>query len=34
LTKHHWMLLAKSHLARRLFADMLAKIAMLRSPAG
>jgi hypothetical protein len=29
-----WLLLAESHLTRRLFASMLAKIAMLPSPAG
>jgi hypothetical protein len=32
--RYHWLLLAESHLTRRLFADMLAKIAMLPSPAG
>jgi hypothetical protein len=30
----NWLLLAESHLTRRLFAGMLAKIAMLPSPAG
>jgi hypothetical protein len=37
LIKHapyYWLLLAESHLTRRLFAGMLAKIAMLPSPAG
>jgi hypothetical protein len=32
--RYNWLLLAESHLTRRLFADMLAKIAMLPSPAG
>ena len=32
--RYYWLLLAESHLTRRLFADMLAKIAMLPSPAG
>jgi len=32
--RYYWLLLAESHLTRRLFAGMLAKIAMLTSPAG
>ena len=32
--RYYWLLLAESHLTRRLFADMLVKIAMLPSPAG
>src|SRR5271170_7140158 len=32
--RYYWLLLAESHLTRRLFAGMLAKIAMLPSPAG
>jgi hypothetical protein len=32
--RYYWLLLAESHLTRRLFASMLAKIAMLPSPAG
>ena len=32
--RYYWSLLAESHLTRRLFAGMLAKIAMLPSPAG
>jgi len=32
--RYYWLLLAESHLTRRLFAGMLAKIAMLQSPAG
>ena len=32
--RYYWLLLAESHLTRRLFADILAKIAMLPSPAG
>ena len=32
--RYYWLLLAESHLTRRLFADMLANIAMLPSPAG
>ena len=32
--RYYWLLLAESHLTRRPFADMLAKIAMLPSPAG
>jgi Transposase DDE domain group 1 len=31
--RYYWLLLAESHLTRRLFAGMLAKIAMLPSPA-
>ncbi len=31
---YSWLLLAESHLTRRLFAGMLAKIAMPPSPAG
>jgi hypothetical protein len=37
LIKHagyHWLLLAESHLTRRLFGSMLHKIAALPSPAG
>ena len=30
--RYYWLLLAESHLTRRLFAGMLAKIAMLPSP--
>jgi hypothetical protein len=32
--RYYWLLLVESHLTRRLFAGMLAKIAMLPSPAG
>jgi len=32
--RYYWLLLAKSHFTRRLFADMLAKIEMLPSLAG
>jgi len=32
--RYYWLLLAESHLTRRLFAGMLGKIAALRSPAG
>jgi hypothetical protein len=32
--RNYWLLLAEGHLTRRLFAGMLAKIAMLPSPAG
>jgi hypothetical protein len=32
--RYYWLLLAESHLTRRLFAGMLAKIAMLPSAAG
>jgi Transposase DDE domain group 1 len=32
--RYYWLLLAESDLTRRLFAGMLAKIAMLASPAG
>ncbi|MBV8140396.1 MAG: transposase [Deltaproteobacteria bacterium] len=32
--RYYWLLLADSHHTRRLFADILAKIAMLPSPAG
>jgi hypothetical protein len=32
--RYYWLMLAKSHMTRRLFAGMLAKIAMLPSPAG
>jgi Transposase DDE domain group 1 len=32
--RYYWLLLAESHLARRLFAGMLGKIAMLPVPAG
>ena len=32
--RYYWLLLAESHLTRRLFAGMQAKIAMLPSPAG
>ena len=32
--RYYWLLLAESHLTRRLFAGMLAKIALLPSPAG
>jgi hypothetical protein len=37
LNKHahyYWLLLAESHLTRRLFGDMLRRIAELPSPAG
>ena len=34
LRNHNWLLLAESHLTRRLFAGMLRKIAALPSPAG
>jgi hypothetical protein len=32
--RYYWLLLAQSHLTRRLFGNMLQKIAALRSPAG
>jgi hypothetical protein len=32
--RYYWLLLAESHITRLLFAGMLAKIAMLPSPAG
>jgi hypothetical protein len=32
--RYYWLLLAESHLTRRLFAGMLRKITMLPSPAG
>jgi len=32
--RYYWLLLAESHLTRRLFGSMLGKIAALRSPAG
>jgi hypothetical protein len=32
--RYYWLLLAESHLTRRLFASMLRRIAMLPSPAG
>ena len=32
--RYHWLLLAESHLTRRLFAGMLGKIAALPVPAG
>jgi hypothetical protein len=32
--RYYWLLLAESHLARRLFGSMLRRIAMLPSPAG
>jgi hypothetical protein len=32
--RYYWLLLAESHLTRRLFAGMLRKIAALPSPAG
>ncbi len=32
--RYYWLQLAESHLTRWLFADMLAKMAMLPSPAG
>jgi hypothetical protein len=32
--RYYWLLLAEGHLMRRLFGGMLAKIAMLPSPAG
>ena len=32
--RYYWLLLAKSHLIRRLFAGMLGKIAALSVPAG
>ncbi len=32
--RYYWLLLAESHLTQRLFGGMLAKIAMLPSPAG
>jgi hypothetical protein len=32
--RYYWLLLAESHLTRRSFAGMLAKISMLRSPEG
>jgi hypothetical protein len=34
LWRYYWLLLAESHLTRRLFAGMLAKIAALPAPAG
>ena len=32
--RYYWLLLAESHLTRRLFADMLRKVAALPTPAG
>jgi Transposase DDE domain group 1 len=32
--RYYWLLLAESHLTRRLFADMLRKVAALPIPAG
>jgi hypothetical protein len=32
--RYYWLLLAQSHLTRRLFSSMLEKIAALPSPAG
>ena len=32
--RYYWLLLAESHLTRRLFGSMLQRIAMLPSPAG
>jgi len=32
--RYYWLLLAESHVTRRLFAGMLGKIAALPSPAG
>jgi hypothetical protein len=32
--RYYWLLLAESHLTRRLFVSMLRRIAMLPSPAG
>jgi hypothetical protein len=32
--RYYWLLLAESHLTRRLFADMQAKIVALPMPAG
>jgi len=32
--RYYWLLLAESHLTRRLFAGMLRRIATLPSPAG
>jgi hypothetical protein len=32
--RYYWLLLAESHLTRRLFASMLRRIAMLPPPAG
>jgi len=32
--RYFWLMLAESHLTRRLFAGVLAKTAMLPSPAG
>ena len=32
--RYHWLVLAESHLTRRLFAAMLGKIVALPSPAG
>ena len=32
--RYYWLLLAESHLTRRLFGGMLARIAVLPSPAG
>jgi hypothetical protein len=32
--RYYWLLLAESHLSRRLFASMLCRMAGLRSPAG
>ncbi|MGA7763118.1 MAG: hypothetical protein WCA59_15345 [Candidatus Binataceae bacterium] len=32
--RYHWLLLAESHLTRRLFGSMLGKIAALPSPTG
>ena len=33
-TRYYWLLLAESHLTRRLFGAMLGRIAALLSPAG
>jgi hypothetical protein len=32
--RYYWLLLAESHLTRRIFGDMLRKIAALPAPAG
>jgi len=32
--RYYWLLLAESHLTRRLFGGMLRRIAMVASPAG
>ena len=32
--RHYWLLLAESHLTRRIFGEMLRKIAALPAPAG